>query len=422
MYQETCDFPILDEPQHIEWDGHPVTIKKTQIHQSNWGRIVLDIVFDKEVGKQFMPTSRPLYPLETLPPVEAIYNGERLLFKAKEFIPFHFESLFEFTEGYKIRVTAAPIIPRKKEGMKAKWEAFIPHATFGNANGNSKCYHLEYATFKSDKIEFILDNRKWELKSLVKEGTYLTLAENISSASPSIQLSDEGMILQTDEEGLSLEQFKDFSDKICAVLEFAMGTPLVACVYRKRFSDGSRYPFFPSYSGSHTCGKYGPLRTELYQHCIPTFLQNAYPIYFQDAKWWNITRHWYVHMLCANEVDAGNFYASLLFDRIYAYLSAKDIKHSAWLRTHRELTHKKEGKKAIYEGKLTYLSERFKINFNCKRFKEKRNDLVHKGEPDFDYPNNIIQHYETINLISTIILSLLQYDGDFKHRKRKRQD
>lgn len=421
MYQETCDFPILDEPQRIEWDGHPVTIKKTQIRQSHWGHIVLDLVFTEEVGKAGMPLGQPLYPLEALPPIEAIYNGERLFFELKEFIPLYLEAFFEFGEGYKVSATASPIIPPQKQGMESKWEAFIPSAAFGNANGSSKCYNFDGTAFKSDKIEFTLLNRKWELKCLVQDGQFLTLAEYLSSTDTAIQLSDKGMLLQTEEKGFTFEQFKAACGEIFAVLEFAMGTPLVACVYSKRYPDGSRYPLFPSYSCAHTHGAYGPLRTERYQYCIPTFLQNAYPIYSQDAKWWNITRHWYVHMLSTHEVDAGNFYACLLFDRLYAYLSAMDDSHTGWLQSHPKLTQKHKGKEAIYEGKLTYLAERFKIDFDCKRFKDKRNALVHKGEPDFDYPNNIIQHYEAINLISTIILSLLKYDGDFKHRKRKRQ-
>lgn len=417
MYRESFDFPVLEEKQRVEWDGVPVVIVKTQLHLSNWGHLVLDIVFDENVAKEGFPLDRPIYPLEKLPPIQALYNDEQLFFQLKDFIPFSLDCIFEPYEGYKIRATASPIIPRDKSILNATREAFIPRAAFGSANAGGICYQFDNSPFTSDTVEFMLGNRKWKLRSLVETNEYMTLYECRSESSPRIQLSDKGILLQTRADGLTQKDFEEECSKICFLLEIALGTPIIPYIYSLRLSDGSRYPYCALNIRTHPQGNWGPLRTEQCNYRLPIFIQKGYSEYEKSKKWWNITCHWYVLMLCTHEVDAGNFYASLLFDRIFDYVSKKDKEFEPWLNSHPRYRKDMKGMRITYNGKISYLAEIYGIDFDSKRFTKRRNALVHEGEPDFDYPNNVINSHKTINFISKIILSLLSYDGDYQKRR-----
>lgn len=413
MYQETCVFPVLDERQYVNWDGHELIVANTQVCLSNWGCLVLTVAIE---GINDYYLDYPLYPLEGFPAILANFNEERLYFKLKEFIPIPPDNIYRTYGYYVFRAIAQPIIPQEKQSFGAMWEAFVPDVAFGLANSRGVTVLSEGLPFPEDNAAFIFDSRYWILRSMIEHDGHITLYEYAQQSTPLIQLSDKGILLQTRAENLSENDFKDACAKICAVLEFAYGTALIPYVYSIRYPDGRRYPISYSNQRIYPIGTSGPLRTGHHFTQLPLFFQTAYPIYFHNSKWWSITRHWYVHMLCTHEVDAGNFYACLLFDRIFDYVSKQDSQHEEWLKAHSNLTDKKKGKKATYLGKLMYLSETFTEDFNCARFKECRNALVHEGEPDTDFPNNVNNHRETINFITKIVLNLLGYRGEFQRR------
>lgn len=288
------------------------------------------------------------------------------------------------------------------------WEAFIPQISVGSSDSSTKVENCH----AMDTINFEINGVNWTIKTPVEQDGGVLPVEKAKSCG---KLTNDIILLRAPTRFYDYNTFCDVSKSIAVLLGIATGTVAHICQYSKRTNLNERILFKVHNFLYRPMSGWGALRQNMENNRIRCYLEAAYPIYCTEPIWWNITAHWYTNLTMCGEIDGGNFYMALLFDRIFHHLKSTEYNRmEQWaIRENVKWNNKKD---LNFIHKLEYLANRFKVDIPADEFKQIRNKLVHEGEPDLNYPHNMQVHEACLNALTSILLQMLNYNGGFYER------
>lgn len=407
MYYENHTFPLYSIPQTLQWGKQTIDIIATQLHVSNWNDFVLDIYY-KEAS-----TGDTKEDYTELAPIATTYLDRPAYFLPTSESVRHIRCSGESLRDTKVSLSVRPYI--YETGLLSNktsiGEVFIPKVPVGLADDGTDIKRGKATGSYLDRIDFSYKSRKWSIRKLIHSEDSYEIADYLSDISKENKTSRENIVLQTNLGNYPTKDFIEDSLDICALLSIALGTQVAPLLFSIR-NDGNLLPFQTQHILPKQQSIWGPLRQGPERHMLSPFIERAQSVFLHTPVWWRNTAHWFSRALMSKDIDTGNLIFALLFDRVYKYCKEQDDNK----------IHPESGKdtKVTYVQQLAYLRRRFKTSFDIERFKKIRNQIVHEGQPDTDFPANAIAFSEVATAMGTILCKLLGYQGVMHHHPHPR--
>ena len=386
----------------MQWGNHTINIDSVVLSVENWSTYYITAKTNYQ-GLPFV-LKNDLFDDKCV--INVMCNGRLRKFSPIALCKYSFSAKNEY--GMVAKMLAKPVICEDGEMDEGIWEAFIPQISVGLSDSST----IVENGLAVDTINFEINGVNWTIKTPVEQDGGVLPVEKAKSCG---KLTNEIILLRAPTRFCDYNTFCDVSKSIAVLLGIAVGTVAHICQYSKRTNFNERILFKVYNFLYRPMSGWGALRQKMEKDRIRCYLEAAYPIYCKDRIWWNNTVHWYTNLTMCGEIDGGNFYMALLFDRIFHHLKSTEYNRIEQWAIRENI--KRENKKDLnFIHKLEYLANRFKVDIPANEFKRIRNKLVHEGEPDLNYPHNMQVHEACLNALTSILLQMLNYNGDFHER------
>lgn len=409
MYHKNYTYETYKSSQQIVLDEHPIKIESATLSIENWSEYFVTIETNDEIPLHLLYSETTIDKQEVI----VLQNGEQRRYGLIHMTQHKCSELTFNRIQAKFRVK--PVIHDDEQNCPGElWEAFLRKITVGRSDD----YSEGECGCSLDTISFRINGEEWTIKTPVAVGDGVVPVEKAKSK---FVCDEDKVLIQAPVNIYDFKEFCCISENIATILSIGVGSVAHIEQFSKRTRTNERILYKLQSSSRRPMGSWGALRQTIQDGIIRRYLEAAYPVYCNDPKWWNITAHWYTNLTMCGEIDGGNFYMALLFDRIYHYLKEKEPDSiNEWLQNYTVIAGKRKKnrkrQKIVFRQKLDYLAYRFKVDMPAKQFKEIRNNLVHEGEPDLNYPHNMQVHEACLNALTSILLQMLNYNGGFYER------
>lgn len=403
MYYKNYTYETYVCPQQMRWGGRIIKIDSATLSVEDWSKYYITV----ETRDKICINDFNSEPDKNMPVIAALQEGEQRLFH-----PVIVENNMwnlKNNDKWLVKFRVKPALSDDGHNYAGElWEAFISGMTVDRSDGWT---HVETRS-ALDTVSFIVNGKNWAIKTPVAETDGVVPVEKASS---NFKLSKDKVLIQAPANMYDFNEFYHVSSNIATILSIGIGSVAHIEQFSKRTRTNERILYKLQSFSRRPMGSWGALRQTIQPGMIRRFIETAYPVYCLDPKWWNITAHWYTNLTMCGEIDGGNFYMALLFDRIFHHLKSTEYNRmEQWAIRENVKWNNKKDLNFIY--KLKYLANRFKVDIPADEFKQIRNKLVHEGEPDLNYPHNMQVHEACLNALTSILLQMLNYNGGFYER------